>query len=118
MDLNELKNSVSFKYRKNSRGEPFLYAVYRSGDYQQSVIVPMGFEYSKSIDDKLVETMSAIEFNNLDNPPDAQATEIVKQNPRKQPSKTPDDSSAVVAPKTPQQLEKEDEEKVDRIAGI
>lgn len=117
LTTDEMRGDLKFKYYKVAGGKSWLHAIYqpKGQDYEHSIVVPLPEEIAKTIDERIYESLLAVQSYEFEHPADAEPPEIVRSNPRKAPSKNPDaGASEVITPKSPQQLEREAEEAADK----
>lgn len=113
----QIQKGLQFKYYGVAGDTPFLRAVYSSGGYEHSIVIPLMEEYAKIIDQRIHESLLAMRAYRIENPEDNVPAQIVKSNPSKV-VKQPETGTMIVNVKTPKQLEKEAEEEADRIGDV
>lgn len=115
----EIRKGLNFKYYSIG-GNSFLRATYIQPEqsYEHSVLVVINDELSNKFDQKIKESLLAMQAYVIENPEDATPPEIVRNNPNKVPKPVESGKSEIVTPKTPRQIEKENEEEADRLAGL
>ncbi len=117
LTTDEMRGDLKFKYYKVSGGKCWLHAIYQppGQEYQHSIVVPLPIEVADMIDQRIYESLLAVQSYDYEHPAGAEPPEIIKSNPRKVPAKDPiAGESVIVTPKTPQQLVREAEEAADK----
>ena len=112
----EIRSNLQFKYYGIAGSNPFLRAVYKAPgtEYEHSIIIMLSDEFSKFMDERIHESLLALQAYQMEHPDDSTAPEIIRNTPRKAPKDVEEGASTVVMPKTPRQLEKEAEDEVDK----
>lgn len=115
----EIKKGLNFKYYSVG-GNSFLRATYiqPKQSYEHSILVVINDELSSKFDQKIKESLLAMQTYVIENPEDSAPPEIVRSNPRQPNKPIEEGKSEIVTPKTPREIEKENEEEADRLAGL
>lgn len=116
----EIRSSIQFKYYGTAGSPPYLRASYKSlsSDYEHSIIIILTDDFSRLIDEKIQESLLAMQAYAIEHPEVDKPAEVIHAQPRHPAGdKIPDDSSMVISPKTPKQLEKEEEEQIDKLGS-
>ena len=112
----EVRSHLQFKYYGQS-GTPYLRATYANKGYEHSIIIALPEEVIKTIDQRIHESLMAMEAYGIENPEDTKPAEVVstKMIPSSRTVAT-DSGTAIVTAKTPRQIEREAEDEADRLA--
>ena len=116
LEFDTIRQGLTFKYYVNG-GTPFLRATYKKQGYEHSVIIVLSDETAKIIDERIIESMLAMQAYATENPEDDKPAEVVKSNPRAIKHTIESESgTAIVTAKTPREIDKEAEDEADRLA--
>lgn len=116
LTVDTLRQAVRFKYYNIPGRTHYMIASYKSDGYEHAILVMLPDEFARLIDDKLYESVLAMQAYAYEHPEDSLPTEIVSSSPRKI-IKQPEDGTVVVTTKTPQQLQKEERDRIERLGA-
>lgn len=116
--VDDIKNQAQFKYYKSRENVSFLRATFTEKGYEHSIIILLPDDMMRLVEQRIFESdlaAQAYEAEHLVETP----VQIVTSDPRAASKRTVEDKSgtAIVTAKTPQQLEKEAEDEIDRLAN-
>ena len=113
----EVRNHLNFKYYGQS-DTPYLRATYKKQGYEHSIIIALPDEVIKTINQRIHESLLAMEAYAIENPEDDKPAEVIDFIGRPVKKTIIEQSgTSIVTAKTPKQLEKEADDEFNNMGS-